>query len=262
MATLVTEQGVVHYESYGRGRPVLLLHGWLGSWMLWRNTIETLGQHYRTYALDFFGFGESGDKADSFSVDNFVLLVSQFMDRLGIVEAPIVGHSMGGTVALSTAVIFPERVSKVVVIGSPIQGSSLNLLLKMSGNPNFANLIWRFPGLLKLFLSYYATFMANDGQQMSRMIQSDISKVTVHSFFESIRTLRQKDITLDIHSLKMPIMGMYGRKDIIVHPNQARVLQQHVSHSVVDWYEDAGHFIMLDAPDRFHASIREFIDYT
>ena len=58
--SLVTDPGIIHYETYGRGRPVLLLHGWLGSWALWRNTIEVLGREFRTYALDFFGFGESG----------------------------------------------------------------------------------------------------------------------------------------------------------------------------------------------------------
>ena len=60
MALLVTEQGVVHYETYGRGRPVLLLHGWLGSWALWRKTIEELGKEFRTYAIDFWGFGRVG----------------------------------------------------------------------------------------------------------------------------------------------------------------------------------------------------------
>lgn len=260
MATLVTEQGIVHYESYGRGRPVLLLHGWLGSWVLWRKSIEVLGGQFRTYALDFFGFGESGDKADNFSVSNFVLLVNQFMDRLGIVKAPLIGHSMGGTVSLSAAVHHPERVVKVVVIGSPIQGSSLNILLKASGNQRFANVIWTFPNLVKLFIRGYAYFMANDGRMMSRMIADDLNKVTVQSYFESIGTLRETDLREDIRNLKMPVMGMYGRKDIIVSPNQAKVLKQHVPHSRIDWYGNAGHFIMLDDPNRFHASVVDFLN--
>lgn len=260
MATLVTEQGIVHYESYGRGRPVLLLHGWLGSWALWRSSIEILGKEFRTYALDFFGFGESADKADSFSVDNFVLLVNQFMDRLGIVKAPLIGHSMGGTVSLSTAVRYPQRVVKVIVIGSPIQGTSLNMLLKASGNQGFASLIWTFPNLVRLFIRGYAYFMANDGRAMSRMISDDLSKVTVQSYFESISTLRETDLRESVETLQMPVMGMYGRKDIIVNPNQAKVLQQHVPHSQIDWYKDAGHFIMLDSPDRFHTSVIEFLN--
>lgn len=260
MATLVTEQGIVHYESYGRGRPVLLLHGWLGSWALWRRTIEILGREFRTYALDFWGFGESADKNNNFAVDNFVLLVNQFMDRLGIVKAPLIGHSMGGTVSLSSAVKHPDRVVKVIVIGSPIQGTSLNLLLKASGNQAFANLIWTFPELVRLFIRGYAYFMANDGRQMSRMIGDDMSKVTVNSFFQSIGTLYGTDLREDIGSLNMSVMGMYGRKDIIVNPNQAKVLKQYVPNSHIDWYHNAGHFIMLDDPDRFHHSVVDFLN--
>ena len=62
-----------------------------------------LGQSCRTYALDFWGFGESGKKRSTYEVTDFVSLVDQFMERLGIAQAPIVGHSMGGTVSLMLA---------------------------------------------------------------------------------------------------------------------------------------------------------------
>ena len=70
----------------------------------------------------------SGKKRDSYAVQDFVSLVDQFMEQLGITQAPLVGHSMGGTVSLSTAIQYPNRVRKVVVIGSPIVGSSLSLI--------------------------------------------------------------------------------------------------------------------------------------
>lgn len=259
MPSLVTEQGIVHYETYGRGRPVLLLHGWLGSWVLWRRSIEILGSEFRTYALDFFGFGNSGDKAENYSVDSFVSMVHEFMDRLGIVKAPLVGHSMGGTVSLSTAVQYPERVVKVIVIGSPIQGSSLNMLLKASGSPHFAHLIWRFPNLVRLFMRGYSYFMARDGRAMSQMILQDLQNITVESFFESIGTLHKTDLRQNIQTLQMPVMGIYGKRDIIVHPSQSQVLKQFVPHSHIDWYETAGHFPMLDEPDRFHHNVIDFL---
>jgi pimeloyl-ACP methyl ester carboxylesterase len=86
---------------------VILLHGWLGSWGLWQDTMAYLGQSYRTYALDFWGFGDSGKKRETYAVQDFVHLVDQFMDQLGIAEAPLVGHSMGGTVSLLVALQFP-----------------------------------------------------------------------------------------------------------------------------------------------------------
>lgn len=259
MPTLVTEQGVVHYETLGRGRPVLLLHGWLGSWSLWRPTIEILSKEFKTYALDFFGFGESFDRSAKFTVDSFVNSVDQFMDRLGIPKAAIIGHSMGGTVALGAAVRYPERVVKTAVIGSPIEGNSLNLLLKFSGYRGFAHVIWTTPALLKLFLRIYAFFIARDGRQLGRMFVEDISKISTESFFRSIATLRETDLRGEIGQIKSPILGIYGRNDRIVDPGQFKTLKQCAPHSQIEWFESSGHFPMLDDSDHFHSTIIDFL---
>ncbi len=125
VSSVTTNQGIVHYKVYGRGRPVILLHGWPGSWGLWQESMACLGAFYRTYALNFWGFGESGRKRETYAVSDFVSLVNQFMEQLGIVQAPLVGHSMVGTVSLSVAIQYPERVSKVVVVSSPFGGGNL-----------------------------------------------------------------------------------------------------------------------------------------
>ncbi len=260
MPTLVTEQGIVHYETYGRGRPVLLLHGWLGSWELYRDTIQVLGKEFRTYSLDFFGFGDSFSRDFNFSVQNFVQLVNQFLDRLGIPKAPLIGHSMGGTVSLGAAIRYPEQVVKVVVIGSPIQGSSLNPILKLSGYKGFANLVWTAPVLLRLFLRIYSYRMARDGKKLGDMITTDASKVSADSFFQSIGTLRQTDLRAQIGDLKMPVMGVFGKRDIIVNPKQSQVLRQYIPTSRIEWFEGSGHFPMIDEPDRFHDVIRDFLN--
>lgn len=267
MATLVTEQGIVHYEAYGRGRPVLLLHGWLGSWALWRSTIAELGKEFRTYALDFWGFGESGEQGADFSVDNFVLLVNEFMDRLGIVKAPLVGHSMGGTVSLGAAIRHPEKVVKVIVIGSPIQGSSLSPLLKLAGYRGWIDLAETAPFLFNGFMRLLRTgvrggsyLLAKDGKALGNMLAADISGLTVGPFFESIGTLRQTDLTSRVGEIKMPIMGVYGKKDLIVHPGQSKVLKQYAPQSKIAWFEGSGHFPMMDEPQRFHETVRSFLN--
>lgn len=268
MPLLVTPQGVVHYETYGRGRPVLLLHGWLGSWRLWRSTIEELGKEFRTYALDFWGFGEMGDQGADFSVDNFVTLVQQFMDRLGIVKAPLVGHSMGGTVSLSMAMRSPEKVVKVIVIGSPIIGSSLSPLLKMAGYRGWIGLAETAPFLfdtfmsgLKVSLRGYSRLLSKDGKTLSQMFQDDLSKLTVGPFFESIATLRQTDLTKQrLGDIKIPTLGIYGAHDLIVNPGQHKVLSQYLPHSKIAYFQNSGHFPMLDEPERFHTTVRDFLN--
>jgi pimeloyl-ACP methyl ester carboxylesterase len=246
-----------------------LLHGWLGSWALWRKTIEILGKEFRTYALDFWGFGEraAGDKAQDYSVDNFIMQVNEFMNRLGIVKAPLIGHSMGGTVSLGTAIRYPERVVKVIVVGSPIHGVSLNPLLKLAGYSGWISLAETAPPLFTTFmrglrtgLRGYAYFMAKDGKTLGNMLAADVSNLTVGPFFQSIGTLRQTDLRPRLSEINMPILGIYGKKDVIVNPNQSQVLKQYAPHSKIAWFEDSNHFPMMDEPERFHQTVREFLN--
>jgi len=266
LATLVTEQGVIHYEAYGRGRPVVLLHGWMNSWAVWRDTIEILGRDFRLYAIDFLGFGDSGDQAGEFSVSNFTAMVGSVMDQLGIVKAPLVGHSMGGTVSLSLALARPEKVVKVIVVGSPIEGKSLSPLLKLAANRQWIKLGNTAPPMYNVFqagfrpfLRGYSYFLAKDGRQLGKMLTEDVSKLDLQPFIESITTLRETDLRAQVGILQMPIMGVYGKKDAIVDPGQAKVLKECAPEAHIAWFENSGHFPMMDEPDRFHETIREFL---
>jgi pimeloyl-ACP methyl ester carboxylesterase len=258
--------GIIHYEVYGKGRPVLFLHGWLGSWQLWRETIERVGTAYRTYSLDFWGFGESrgagarDEALQDFSVDAFVEMVGQFMDKLGIPKAAVIGHSMGGTVAMSCALRYPDRIVKAAAVGSPIDGESLYLLLKVGGVPAFASLGFAFMPVLRFIIGSYVYFSAKDGKSLRQMVLHDLSQTNLRSFFQSIGTLRRTNLTDRLMTVQQPLMGIYGKKDIIVGHKQGYLMQQLVAHSQLKMYDDAGHFPMLDVPDRFIGDVMGFLE--
>jgi len=257
LSSIVTEQGVVHYEAYGRGTPVILLHGWLGSWGCWLGTMEALASHHRTYALDFWGFGESDKRRESYDISDFVALVEQFMERLGIQAAPVMGHSMGGTVALKLALDRPHRVTKVAVVGSPIDGRSLNLFLKLVGFPWIAFLVWNSPSLLRLGIRLFAPWIAASWSEWYGMLMRDLSKMTLESFLWSIHSLHHTDLRPRLHALRMPALGVYGRGDKIVDPRQADLLEK-VSGARVEMMQGARHFPMLDEPEAFYSTARGF----
>ena len=259
MSSITTDQGIVHYEVYGRGRPVILLHGWLGSWGLWQETMAYLGAFYRTYALDFWGFGESGKKRETYAVSDFVSLVDQFMEQLGIVNAPLVGHSMGGTVSLSVAIQYPQRVSKVVVVGSPMVGSSLAPLLKLAGNRSIAFMLFNMMGVFRTGMRMYSPFICSD-PRFPEMIDHDLSRTNVEAFLRSIASLRRTDLTPMLSQIKVPAMGMYGDKDVIVDPMQWQPMQQGIPHAVIERFPMAGHFPMLEEPTAFTQKLKAFLD--
>ena len=259
MSSITTDQGIVHYEVYGRGQPVILLHGWLGSWGLWQETMAYLGRYYRTYALDFWGFGESGKKRETYAVQDFVSLVDQFMESLGIASAPLVGHSMGGTVSLSVALQYPERVSKVAVIGSPIVGSSLAWPLKLAGIRAIAfmlfNAMWAFRGAMRVA----SPFISRD-PRFSDMMDKDLSRTTLESFLLSIASLHRTDLSPVLSEINIPSMGMYGDLDNIVNPHQWKPMLAGIPSARIERFENAGHFIMLDEPDIFSQKLKSFLD--
>jgi len=261
VSSIVTDQGIVHYEAYGRGQPVILLHGWLGSWGYWLKTMESLRRQYRCYALDFWGFGDSGKRRSSYNVTDFVNLVDQFMDRLGIEAAPIVGHSMGGTVAVCLALTKPHRVKKVIVVGSPITGRSLNIFLRLAGKPWIANIVWHLPTTLKFGIKLSSPYVVKDWPKWYQMITRDLSSTTLEAFFSSINSLHQTDLSLELSKASSPIMGIYGVGDNVVDPNQAGVIMKYAQVSRIKMMSNCKHFPMLDEPQLFNSCLADFLSW-
>ncbi len=258
MSSIVTDRGVVHYETHGRGRPVILLHGWLESWDHWLSTMETLSRHHKTYALDFWGFGESGKQGESFAVHDYIEMVNQFMERLGIEQATVVGHSMGGTVSLGVALDHPERVEKVAVVGSPIVGDGLALFLRLSARRSLASLFYQiFPLGVRILSPIYA----RDWKTWYKMFERDVSRTTLESFHYSIASLRQIDLRPRLEEIKVPTLGIYGRIDRIVNPKQGKVLALSAPQADVRYFDKSGHFPMLDEPQQFYRTLEEFLNH-
>lgn len=263
MSSIVTEQGILHYESIGRGQPIILLHGWINSWDVWRDSMIGLSKagNYRVYALDFWGFGDSatGDTnaLASFQIASYVEMVYQFMNTLGIQDAPIFGHSMGGTVSLQMALTYRDRVTKVAVVGSPIVGTSLNPFLQLAGNGSIAKLIWRYPILL---YSIMRILLAKDSKKVRRMIFRDVKRTTIESFFRSIGDLRDTDLSHQLIDLNLPTLGIYGVHDNIVRPVNADWLKEKVKTAEISMMLRSRHFPMTDEPELFLETLHSFLN--
>lgn len=260
MSSIVTEQGILHYESIGRGKPLILLHGWINSWDVWRDSMVTLSSKHqlRIYALDFWGFGDSAkSQPNSFQLDSYVDMVHQFMENLGIIRSPIFGHSMGGTVALKYALRYPDRTTKVAVVGSPIVGSSLNFFLKLSGYGWIADLVWRYPFIRDMVMKI---LLAGDSREVRSMISRDVQRANMQSFFRSIASLRDTDLRDELGALHMPALGIYGRRDNIVSPQNAETFRQVIQSANISLMERSRHFPMIDEPERFIDVIVNFLE--
>ena len=116
MSAITIENDLVHYEALGRGRPVILIHGWLGSWRYWVPAMRQLSGSYRTYALDLWGFGDSGRDKTRYDFDSHVKLLGQFMDKMGIEKAALIGHDLGAAISTRFARENKDRVPRLLTV--------------------------------------------------------------------------------------------------------------------------------------------------
>lgn len=261
MSSIVTERGVLHYQTIGHGKPFILLHGWINSWNVWRDSMMRIADegNYRVYALDFWGFGESSRRKgddDEYNIASFVDMVYQLMENLGIPSAPIAGHSMGGTVALLFALSYPQKSERIIVIGSPIRGSMMHPMLKLAGFGWIASLVWRFPVFRSLIMHL---ILAGDSDSVRKMIFHDIERTSVNSFFKSIEDLRRTDLRDRLSQLKLPTLGIYGVKDNIVSPSNAILLSEGAKTAKIAMFSESRHFPMADQPVKFASTIGNFL---
>lgn len=111
---------LIHYEVLGRGRPVVLLHSWLGSWRYWVPTMQNLQVKYRVYALDFHGFGDSSKNPGKYTLDSQVKLLADFLGAMAIPKAAIIGHGLGAWVAAEFARLYPDNAPRIMLISAPL----------------------------------------------------------------------------------------------------------------------------------------------
>ncbi|MCB9437624.1 MAG: alpha/beta fold hydrolase [Anaerolineales bacterium] len=122
MSAITINGDLLHYEVLGRGRPVILLHSWLGSWRYWIPTMQQLSMKYRTYAVDLWGFGDSGKNKFYYGIEGQVELLEKFIERMGIPKAVFIGHGLGAVVATQFSVKpgCTDVVHRMMAIGLPL----------------------------------------------------------------------------------------------------------------------------------------------
>jgi pimeloyl-ACP methyl ester carboxylesterase len=243
MSAIVIKEGLVHYEAIGRGKPLLFIHGWLGSWRYWVPAMEELSSRHRTYALDLWGFGDSDRLSTYYSVDAYVELLREFLDQLGIWRVPIVGHALGGLVALQFAAHSPDRVEQLMCVSVPLMGMAINRpLASFSGNGD---------ALARLITRRAAEFSEVDLEAR----RTDTMAVT-----NSVHSVLERNLLQALSPLEIPVLLVYGDDDPLIKSPEAEWLQGLDDNVRSITLEGTQHFPMLEERNKFNRLLVDFLD--
>jgi pimeloyl-ACP methyl ester carboxylesterase len=242
MSGVLIDGRMVHYESLGRGEPIVFVHGWLGSWRYWVPVMEVLSANYRTYALDLWGFGDSNKAQERYDVPTYVDLLVSFLDELGIGRVPVVGHTLGAAIAAELAARSGEWASRVLAVGMPLTAEAINPKLLAAGpNEVLARLFWH-------------------RQRPYPEVEAGLPKTARNAIALTVESVARLSLQRTLESIDVPLLGVYGARDTVINPQQADELESkhYTARAII--LPDSYHFPMLDQPAVFARLVHDFVD--
>jgi pimeloyl-ACP methyl ester carboxylesterase len=236
------------------GAPVVLLHGWPDSCFSWSKVMPHLARH-RVLALDQRGFGDSERPASGYAIDDFASDVAAFLDALSIGRAAVVGHSFGSLVARRVALAHPERVSKLVLIGTGASARNPVLLevreaIKDLADPvpiDFAREFQASTMHLPIPDDFFEGLLAESLKLPARLWRE---------VFESIVTY---DDASDVARIAAPTLLLWGEKDALFPRKDQDRLVATIPGARLVVYEETGHCPNWERPERVAADLDAFL---
>jgi len=267
----------LHYEVYGLGHPVmLLLHGFGASTFSWREVVEPLGEAGTVVAFDRPGFGLSArpmpgewSGTNPYGDQTYAALTVSLMDELGLAQAVLVGHSAGATVAVLTALTYPERVSGLVLVapalgsGREELGGVLNVVgasphMRRIGPRLIRLLLGRLESLLEM--SYY-----NPAAVTAEVREGYKRPLRAHNWDRALWeiVLAPKVGGLDgrLGELAgLPVLFVTGDSDAVVPAEVTELLAQRTAGAELVVIPECGHLPQEEHPATFAAAVLGFIE--
>jgi 2-hydroxymuconate-semialdehyde hydrolase len=261
--TVVANGIQTNYHDVGDGPPVLLIHGsgpGVTGWANWRLTIPALAQRFRVLAPDMVGFGYTERAADvQYNMETWVSHIIGFMDALGIERAHVVGNSFGGGLALALAIRAPQRVERLVLMGSA--GVSFPItegLDRVWGyTPSLANM----RGMLDVF-AFNRNLLNEDLARMR--YEASIRPGFQEAFARMFPAPRQRSVDglaspePAIRALPHQTMIVHGREDKVIPLASSYKLFDLIPRAQLHVFGECGHWTQIEHAERFNRMVGEF----
>ena len=252
MSAVTIDGELVHYEAFGRGRPVLFLHGWLGSWRYWMRCMEAISDKNRTYALDLWGFGDSRKIKTRYNLEDYVALVEGFVENIGIQELSLVGHGLGAIILLEYARRNPDQTRRLMTVSLPLKINDIN------------HRLLRLQLLQAVDKSWLTKMLLWGHQALPKEVRAEVEKTDVEVIYSTLASLVDLNLCQRLQDIgqapDQTLLMVYGLHDKIVASAPLRRLNGQWPNIRTIGLADSGYFPMLDQPAKFQRLLKDFLE--
>ena len=260
----------MRYQVKGAGTPLILIHGFASSIVTWYRNLDALARDHRVYAIDLKGWGLSGKPSNGdYSLLAQAHHLRSFMRAMGIERAVIVGHSMGGTVAVNFAVEYPEAALGIILV-DPAGAHRFPYLWLMSRAMDVPLLrrwarlgmeyVMTNEGLITSGMPYAYHDPANLTPWLKRAL---VAPFYTHGFEDALLNLardsRHSHVRGRAQLVRCPTLLLWGEHDTVVSPADAGFFLSHIANSRLEILSDAGHLPHEERAEDVNRLIQEFV---
>ena len=275
--TLTLHGQEICYRSAGEAGPVVvLLHGIAGTSATWDAVLPDLGEHHRVIAPDLLGHGQSGKLGGDYSLGAYASAVRDLLFALGHDHATVVGHSLGGGVAMQFGYQFPEMLERLVLVSSGGLGRELHVMLRSATLPGAEYVL---PLLFKTGLPSTGTRIAGLINRIGFRAGSDLEEIgrsfaslgdtdARQAFIHTVRGLidpggQRVEASSRLYlAQELPILIIWGAHDTLIPVEHGEAAHRRAPRSRLVIFEQAGHFPHVTEPRRFVETFERFVAET
>ncbi len=265
----------LRYIEAGSGPVLLMIHGIAGTYENWEAVIEPLAQRHTVIAPDLPGHGGSQPGAGDYSLGSLAAVLRDLLIKLGHNRATLVGHSLGGGIAMQFAYQFPEIAERLVLVSSGGLGPEVSPVLRAAALPGASLFIAATAGPGRVVGSALARGLAAVGLQpsaevaeLARGFASLADEGRRSAFLATLRAVvstegQRVDAGDRLYLAEgMPVLIIWGRRDRIIPVAHAEHAHEMLPASRLEIFDAAGHMPQLEAPARFVAVLERFLAET
>jgi pimeloyl-ACP methyl ester carboxylesterase len=280
MTALEPKTAVLHgrpvtYVEAGAGPVLLLIHGMAGTLENWQQVIEPLAQHHTVVAPDLPGHGGSAPGGGDYSLGALAAGLRDLLVALGHERATLVGHSLGGGIAMQFAYQFPEITERVVLVSSGGLGSEVSLVLRAAALPGADLFVAATAGVGRTVGAAIGRGLAvvglrpnADVAEVARGYASLADPDRRAAFLAALRSVvgtgGQRVHAGDRLYLAegMPVLIVWGARDPIIPAHHGEHAHEAIPGSRLEVFDAVGHLPQLEAPARFVSVLERFLEET
>jgi pimeloyl-ACP methyl ester carboxylesterase len=266
----------VIYRTVGSGPPVVLIHGMVNSSLHWEEVALRLADRYTVIAPDLIGHGDSAAVRGDYSIGAHAASIRDLLAVIGIERATIVGHSLGGGVAMQFFYQFPQRTERLVLVSSGGLGHEVSPLLRSAALPGMSaalsliahrrilDAMWLAGKRLRSHGHNKGVYLQAIVRALRPLEQPGARKAFLHTLRSVIDVHGQRVSARDRLYLlsSMPTLVVWGERDHTIPLEHGRATHEAVPHSRFETLPRAAHFPHLEDPEGLARVLGEFIEDT